>query len=258
MRGKQQTEIVKHRTNVATLILVVGLGFYKQLQLAGFGSDCADLELAYPVFLLSFRVGNNQRLRHIIAAGHDAYLCHLGPAGIDAGNGRNIQSVILLGTGGERHLGEVYRLRHAVNTTGAPIVVARGIGKDLDGKLLTVVFGGIVPTIHALVSKTVFQRIMVNQQVFGISCRIVLDAETLRHHKHHGDLLVGACHTRIAGNHLRHVSLYAMGVLSVVDSDRIYSLMSNSNRDILQVYFHPIDGFPSAILHQLRFFSKPP
>ena len=70
----------------------------------------------------------------------------------------------MLSTIRESHLADVHGLRHAVDATGAPIFITDGIGKYHDGKSLTIVYGGIVPRIHAFVSETVFQGIMVNQR----------------------------------------------------------------------------------------------
>ena len=58
-RGKQQTEVVKHRTFVAALILIVGYSFYKQFQFSGCDIDLVYHELGNPVIHGSRRVGNN-------------------------------------------------------------------------------------------------------------------------------------------------------------------------------------------------------
>ena len=163
-RRKQQTEVVKHRTFVAALILVVGYSFYKQFQFSGCDIDLVNNELGNPVIHGSRWVGNNHRVSLVTAGGNDTYLCTLGPAGINAGNGCYLQFVTILSTVRERLLADVHGLRHAVDATGAPIFITDRIGKYHDGKSLTIVYGGIVPRIHAFVSEAVFQGIMVNQR----------------------------------------------------------------------------------------------
>ena len=117
-----------------------------------------------------------------------------------------------------------------------------------------------MPTRHVLVGKTVLYDIVIGKGLecaFGISGGIG-DTGTGRHFKHDGNLLSVACHARVAGNHLRHVGLYAPCVLRVFDSDGIYTLMLHSDLDIIQIDLQAIDRLPAAVALSLGLADEPP
>ena len=251
IRGKQQAEVVKRRTFIAALINVFGLAFYQHLHLGGCAIDGEELALGNPVLHLSGKVGNSLSLRLAITLGYDTDLCQTGTVGHDAGNGSNLQFVIFPGTGGEGVFAEVHSLLHAVDSASAPKFIAFGIGKGLDGKLLAVVFGGICPAIHALVSIAVLQHIVVHHRIARARCSVT-DTEGIRHQEHHRNFLPLACHAGVAGNHLGNEGLDAIGFLGVIDTERMYFLNTILDRDFLHIHLEAINGLPSAAFKTLR------
>ena len=249
IRGKQQAEVVEYRTFIAALVNVFGLAFYQHLHLGGCAIDGKELALGDKVIHLSGKVGNDLGFSLVIPFGYDSDPCQPRTVGHDTGNGSNFQFITLLGIVGDGEFSEVDRLLHAVASAGTPEFIAFGMGKGLDGELLT--FGGIFPTIHTLFSKAVLQHIMVHHRIARARCS-VSDTEGFVHEENHRNILSHACHAGIARNHLGNEGLDAIGFLGVIDADSMNFLNTILDRDFLHIHLEAINGLPSAAFKTLR------